>query len=156
MIATSPDPLLRALELAREAAAAGEVPIGAVLSLPDGETFEGRNRSEESSPLDHAEMGALAAALAARGRRGLSGSTLYVTAEPCLMCLGACVQARIGGLVYACEEPRFGGVATLQSLWKEGRYPHRFPVAMAPEAFGEEARELMREFFEGLRRKDDG
>jgi tRNA(adenine34) deaminase len=146
----------RALELAREAAAAGEVPIGAVLTLPDGEAFEGRNRSEEGSPLDHAEMAALAAALAARGRRGLNGATLTVTAEPCLMCLGACVQARIGGLVYACEEPRFGGVATLQTLWKEGRYPHRFPIAKAGAALEEEARGLMKAFFEGLRRKEDG
>lgn len=156
MSETRPDPLVRALELAREAAARGEVPIGALLVLPDGAAFEGSNRSEEASPLHHAEMGALSAALAARGRRGLSGSTLYVTAEPCLMCLGACVQARIGGLVYACQEPRFGGVATLQALWKEGRYPHRFPVARAGAPFEEEARGLMKAFFEGLRRKGDG
>jgi len=146
------EPLRRALELAREAAAEGEVPIGALLVLPDGESFGGRNRSEAASPLCHAEMEALQAALAARGRRGLSGSTLYVTAEPCLMCLGAMVQARIGGLVYACDEPRFGGVALLQSLWKEGRYPHRFPVAKAGAPFEDEARGLLQAFFEGLRR----
>ncbi len=144
--------MAHALALAREAAAAGEVPVGAVLALPGGERFEGRNRSEAGSPLQHAELEALAAALAARGRRGLSGSTLYVTAEPCLMCLGACVQARIGGLVYACEEPRFGGVAVLQALWKEGRYPHRFPVARAGEPHASEARGLLRKFFEALRR----
>jgi len=150
------EPMREALALARQAAAEGEVPVGALLVLPDGQAFEGRNRSEASSPLGHAEMEALQAALAARGRRGLSGSTLYVTAEPCLMCLGAMVQARIGGLVYACDEPRFGGVALLQSLWKEGRYPHRFPVARASAPFENEAKELLRGFFEGLRRKGNG
>lgn len=144
-------PMERALELAREAAAAGEVPVGALLVLPEGDAYEGRNRSEEGSPLHHAEMEALAAALATRGRRGLAGTTLYVTAEPCLMCLGAMVQARIGGLVYACEEPRFGGVAVLQALWKEGRYPHRFPIARAGEPHATQARELLQAFFEGLR-----
>lgn len=148
--------LRRTLELAREAAAEGEVPVGAVLLLPDGESFEGRNRAEGGSPLRHAETEALEAALAARGRRGLAGSTLFVTAEPCLMCLGACVLARIGGLVYACAEPRFGGVALLQSLWREGRYPHRFPVAMSGEPFEGEARALMQTFFEGLRATRSG
>lgn len=125
--------------------------MGAVLLLPEGIAFEGRNRAESGSPLRHAEIEAIEAALAARGRRGLSGSTLFVTAEPCLMCLGACVLARIGGLVYACDEPRFGGVALLRALWKEGRYPHRFPIVRAGEPFAGEAARLMRGFFERVR-----
>ena len=134
-----------ALEQARAAASEGEVPVGAVLALPGGTTYAARNRSESGSPLRHAEMEALQSALSAEGRRGLGAATLYVTAEPCLMCLGAMVHARIGGLVYACEEPRFGGVATLVVLWKEGRYPHRFPIASGLREG--EAKKLLQEFF---------
>ncbi|MEW5765752.1 MAG: nucleoside deaminase [Acidobacteriota bacterium] len=145
----SRDWMQRALVLAAEAGRDGDVPVGAVLACPDGSFFEGRNRGETVSPLAHAEMEALSAALAARHRNDLRQATLYVTLEPCLMCLGALVHARIGGLVYAAPEPRFGGVAHLQALWKEGRYPHRFPVASG--LMEEEARALLREFF-GARR----
>lgn len=143
----------RALELAKEAAAAGEIPVGAVLVAPDGRTYEGRNGVEEGSPLDHAEMLALKAALAELGgnRRSLSGAVLYVTLEPCVMCLGAMVHARIGGLVYACPEPRFGGVEIMESLWREGRYPHRFPTALSTEGAREESAALMRAFFSAKR-----
>ena len=134
-----------ALDQARTAAQEAEVPVGAVLALPGGTTYSAHNRAESGSPLSHAEMEVLGAALEGEGRRGLSGGTLYVTAEPCLMCLGAMVHARIGGLVYACPEPRFGGVATLQGLWREGRYPYRFPIASGLR--GQEARELLQEFF---------
>jgi tRNA(adenine34) deaminase len=143
----SPEDWMRlALALAGQARDAGEVPVGAVLSDASGQVLaEGRNRSEAESPLRHAEMEALTSALRARDRWSLGGSTLYVTAEPCLMCLGAMVQARIGGLVYACAEPRFGGVAVLQALWKEGRYPHRFPIICG--LLEEDARGLLRDFF---------
>lgn len=142
----------QALALAREAAHSGEVPVGAVLVAEDGRVVSGgRNWAETGAPLRHAEMEALEAALAAEGRRGLGGSTLYVTAEPCLMCLGAMVLARIGGLVYACPEPRFGGVALLQDLWREGRYPHRFPISSGLRE--EEARALLQGFF-GARRNE--
>lgn len=132
--------------LAREAESEGDVPVGAVLVAADGQAlFRGRNRSESRSPLEHAEMGAIAEGLAGLGRHGLGGATLYVTLEPCIMCLGAMVQARIGGLVYACPEPRFGGVSHLQALWREGRYPHRFPVASG--LMEREAREMLQDFF---------
>ncbi len=139
----------KALALAREAALNGEVPVGAVIALPGGPVFEGRNRVEAGCVFDHAEMEALRKALAASGRRGLGKATLYCTAEPCLMCLGAMVQARIGGLVYGCEEPRFGGVALLQRLWAEGRYPHKFPVASGLR--DEESRRLLVDFFKKQR-----
>jgi tRNA(adenine34) deaminase len=139
----------RALDLARRAAAAGEVPIGAVLVLSDGTTFEGWNRAEELGPLHHAEMGALSSALDARGRHGLIDSVLYATAEPCLMCLGAMVQARVGGLVYGCGEPKFGGVELLRELWRQGRYPHRFSIASGLRE--EDARALLRDFFQARR-----
>ncbi len=146
---TASEHMRRALELAREAAGRGEVPVGAVLAGPGGEAFEAHNTGESGSPLEHAEMKVLAAALDRLGRRGLAKATLYVTLEPCLMCLGAMVLARIGGLVYACPEPRFGGVSHLQALWREGRYPHRFPVASG--LMEEEARTLVQAFFQDRR-----
>ncbi len=142
----------RALGLARLAAAEGEVPVGAVLAFPsEGLLFEGQNRAERGSPLAHAEREALEKALAARGRHGLGEGTLYVTLEPCLMCLGAMVLARVGGLVYACPEPRFGGVSVLQALWKEGRYPYRFPILSGPGE--EQARGLLQDFFRAQRQR---
>lgn len=147
-----PESFMRlALELARAAQSDGEVPVGAVMVDASGQVLaEGRNRAEHGSPTDHAEMEVLSKVLRARDRWSLGGSTFYVTAEPCLMCLGAMVLARIGGLVYACEEPRFGGVAVLQSLWKEGRYPHRFPVLSG--LMEEEARALLQSFFKQRRK----
>ncbi|MEJ2422355.1 MAG: nucleoside deaminase [Acidobacteriota bacterium] len=139
----------RALGQARQALDEKEVPIGAVLAFPDGTYLEGRNSVEKGAPFDHAEMNVLRAGIARRGRRALSQAVLYVTAEPCLMCLGAMVQARIGGLVYGCEEPRFGGIAVLRELWKQGRYPHRFPVSSGLAA--DECRALLQSFFKGLR-----
>jgi len=140
-----------ALALSREAAGAGEVPVGAVLAFPDGLLFEGMNRTKAGSPLAHAEIEVLQKALGARSRHGLSRATLYVTLEPCLMCLGAMTLARIGGLVYACPEPRFGGVTTLRALWKDERYPHRFPITSGLGA--DEAKELMQAFFRNRRRE---
>ncbi len=140
----------RALSLAEEAGRDGDVPVGAVLVCPDGFCFEGRNRGESESPLAHAEMEVLAAALAARHRNDLRESILYVTLEPCLMCLGAMVHARIGGLVYAAPEPRFGGVALLQHLWRRNRYPHRFPISSGLR--GTQARDLLQGFFEARRK----
>lgn len=134
-----------ALQQAQTAASEGEVPVGAVLALPGGKQYAAYNRSQLSSPLQHAEMEVLSAALSAEGRHGLLAATLYVTAEPCLMCLGAMAHARIGGLVYACEEPRFGGVDVLRALWKDGRYPHRFPIASGLRE--KEARKLLQDFF---------
>lgn len=143
-----------ALEQARAAAREGEVPVGALLALPDGRSYAAHNCAESGSPLMHAEMEVLRAGLESEGRHGLSAATLYVTAEPCLMCLGAMVHARIGGLVYACEEPRFGGVAALQSLWKKGRYPHRFPIASGLSE--KEAQMLLKDFFANGRRPARG
>jgi len=153
MLNTPEEYMKRALELAREAATAGEVPVGALIVMEDGETFEGRNAVETGDPLDHAEMLALKAALKERGkdRRSLSGAVLYVTLEPCVMCLGAMVHARIGGLVFACSEPRFGGVEFMETLWRGGRYPHRFPTALSTESAREESAALMRAFFSAKR-----
>ncbi len=141
--------MAKAMALAGEAALDGEVPVGAVLAFPGGRIFEGRNRMQKDSVLCHAEMEALQKALAAEGRRGLVEATLYCTAEPCLMCLGAMVQARIGGLVYGCDEPKFGGVSLLRELWAQGRYPHRFPIVSG--LLKEESGLLLVDFFKKRR-----
>jgi tRNA(adenine34) deaminase len=151
-VAMDPLPWMdRALALAVEALRASEVPVGALLVLPDGHSWEGRNGGAGASPLDHAEITVLRAALSDRHPNALRRATLYVTVEPCLMCLGAMIHARIGGLVYGCPEPRFGGVSLLQALWKEGRYPHRFPIAGGLRE--EEARLLLQLFFKGRRNR---
>lgn len=142
----------RALELAEEALRTGEVPVGAVLVLPGEGEWEGRNGTAGGSVLDHAEMVVLRAALSRRHPNELRRAVLYVTVEPCLMCLGAMVHARIGGLVYGCEEPRFGGLSLLQSLWREGRYPHRFPIAGGLREA--ESRRLLQRFFQGRRNRE--
>ncbi len=134
-----------ALNEARSAAESGEVPVGAVIYTGDGRLFLGRNRVEErQDPTAHAEMEVLRAAIEAmRGR--LEGGILFTTAEPCLMCAGAMVHARISALHYGCEEPRWGCVSALRSGWKEGRLPHRFPIRAGEGA--EESRQLLQTFF---------
>jgi tRNA(Arg) A34 adenosine deaminase TadA len=105
--------MVRALELAEEAAAAGEVPVGAVLVDPEtGETVaEGWNRPISAhDPTAHAEICALRAAAAKRGNYRLTGLVLYVTLEPCAMCAGAISIARIGRLVYGADDPKGGAV----------------------------------------------
>ncbi|HNQ79160.1 MAG TPA: nucleoside deaminase [Acidobacteriota bacterium] len=138
-----------ALEEARTAAAENEVPIGAVLDLGDGSLIRGHNRAEAEGPLAHAELIVLERALKEKGREAVGRATLFVTVEPCIMCLGAMVHARIGGLVYGAPEPKFGGIGILEQARKEGRYPYSFPVHAG--LMEEEAALLMKEFFGRLR-----
>src|SRR6187397_3423747 len=104
-----------ALGLAGEAALAGEVPVGAVV-VADGEVIgRGFNRPISThDPTAHAEIVALREAAAASGNYRLTGAALYVTVEPCLMCVGAMVHARIGTLVYGAPEPKAGAIASTQ------------------------------------------
>ncbi len=160
----SPDPsadrafLGLALAEARRAGEAAEVPVGAVV-VRDGEVVAtGRNRVRESGdPTAHAEVVAIRAAAARLGNYRLTGCDLYVTIEPCLMCAGAIVHARIRRLVYGAAEPKFGAVQSLIPLTTLG-LPHRLAVASAetaPEAAAEaarEARDLLRSFFRARRR----
>ncbi len=138
-----------ALEEARSAAEENEVPVGAVLDAGDGCLIKAHNRSEALGPLAHAELIVLEQALKEKGREAVGKSTLYVTVEPCIMCLGAMVHARIAGLVYGAPEPKFGGMELLEQAWNEGRYPYRFPVHGGLKA--EEAVLLMKNFFKKLR-----
>ena len=127
----------RAIELAEQAAVAGDVPIGAVLVV-DGRTFEARNEREaRPDPTAHAELLAIQAAAAALGRWRIGGS-LYVTKEPCAMCAGALAGARIERLIYGCRDPKggaaevVGGVlaeetaAQLRGFFAEKRRPERW------------------------------
>jgi tRNA(adenine34) deaminase len=136
----------RALELAREAAAAGEVPVGAVL-VRDGEIIgEGYNAPISGhDPTAHAEIVALRdAAYRARNYR-LPGSVLYVTLEPCTMCVGAIVHARVERLVFGAREPRAGVVVSQGADLERGFYNHR--VRWEEGLLAEESAELLQAFF---------
>ena len=143
-----------ALVQAREAADKGEVPVGAVVSC-DGEVVgAGHNQREETqSPLAHAEIAAIAAASRRLGTWRLTDCDLYVTLEPCVMCVGAILQARIRRLVFGCLDPKAGAVQSLYRLCEDERLNHRLPVTegVATEACAL----LLSEFFARLRKKSD-
>ena len=141
-----PDPMRRALALAREAAEAGEVPIGAVVVKDGAVVGEGRNAPRgDHDPTAHAEIAAIRAAAAALGDERLTGCELYVTLEPCAMCAGAIVHARIARLVYAAPDPKGGAVAHGARVFDHPQCLHR-PEVVAGVGEGESA-ELLRGFF---------
>jgi tRNA(adenine34) deaminase len=119
-----------ALAEAEEAARSGDVPVGAVLVGRDGELIaQGRNRrEEEQDPTAHAEVDVLRAASRARGRWRMEGGTVFVTLEPCPMCAGALVNARVARVVYGCADPKAGAVDTLFTIGRDARLNHRFEV----------------------------
>ena len=138
-----------ALAEAKQAADAGEVPIGAVVAR-DGEVLAtGRNRVlETGDPTAHAEMLAIRSAAERVGNYRLTGCDLYATVEPCLMCAGALVHARIRRLVYGPPEPKFGGVESKVALGELG-LPHRLTVVSG--VLADEGRELLQKFFRDRR-----
>ncbi len=140
----------RALELAEEAAAAGEIPVGAVVVLSGSIIGEGRNRCvEDKDPSGHAEILALKAAAKEVGSFRIDGATLYVTLEPCLMCCGAVLQSRVSRLVFGAREPRTGAVVSIHdSLRVAGVEPH---VAVTEGVFADESANILKQFFEALR-----
>ena len=139
-----------ALELAREAAEMGEVPVGCVVFDEAGEIIgRSRNRCEElPDACAHAETEAIRAACAARGSWNLSGCGLAVTLEPCPMCAGAIINARLSTVVYGAREARSGSVGSVINLFEEN-YGHR------PRVYGgvlrEECAAVLSEFFRHLR-----
>jgi tRNA(adenine34) deaminase len=140
----------RALALAEAAAAAGEVPIGAVLVCGGEIVGEGANSVIGSrDPTAHAEVNALRAAGVRLDNYRLPGSVLYVTLEPCTMCVGALVHARVAELVFAALEPRAGAVCSTARLLDAGHYNHRVSWRQGPLA--EESGELLRSFFRARR-----
>ena len=140
-----------ALGLAREAALAGEVPVGAVVVV--GEEIVGRGFNRPISthdPTAHAEVVAIRDAAARLGNYRLTDATLYVTVEPCLMCVGAMVHARIGTLVYGAPEPKAGAIDSTQRAHEHGALNHRMTIVSGVCAA--ESKALMQEFFSARRK----
>jgi tRNA(adenine34) deaminase len=139
-----------ALELARRAEAAGEVPVGAVIAQDDRVIATGWNQPvSRCDPTAHAEIEALRGAARAVGNYRLPGLTLYVTLEPCPMCAGAIVHARIARLVYGAPDPRVGAAGSVFDLVQAAPLNHR--VAVTAGVLAEECRDVLQEFF-GRRR----
>lgn len=135
-----------ALSLAQRAAGQGEVPVGAIIVRNGQVVGQGSNQPVGShDPSAHAEICALRDAGQALENYRLPGCTLYVTIEPCTMCLGAIIHARIARLVYGAAEPRYGAVSSGQRLLENGVYNHQMEVTSG--VLAEEAAALMKQFF---------
>jgi tRNA(adenine34) deaminase len=146
--------MTRAIELAREAQAMGEVPVGAVVYRTEtGETLgEGFNRREtDDDPTAHAEILAIREAAAKIGDWRFNECTLVVTLEPCVMCAGAIVNARVGRLVYGASDPKAGAVESLYQIPSDNRLNHR--PSIIPGVMAEACGELLRAFFRERRGK---
>ena len=141
-----------ALALAEEAGAAGEIPVGAVIVDRDGIIIgRGRNRRESGDPLGHAELYAIREAAGTIGDWRLEGTTMVVTLEPCAMCAGALVNARVAKLIFGASDPKAGFCGTLGNLVQDVRLNHRLEVVSGVAA--EESGRLLQEFFQGLRKR---
>jgi len=140
-----------ALEEARRAAAAGDVPVGAVVVGPSGEELAraGNRRERDQDPTAHAELLALRAAARQLGGWRLTGCRLYVTVEPCAMCAAACVLARVSQVIFATPDPKAGFVGSLANLLEDPRLNHR--VAWRAGLCAAEAARLVAGFFANRR-----
>jgi tRNA(adenine34) deaminase len=139
-----------ALEEARSAAARGEVPVGAVVIAGDRIVSRAGNRTiTDCDPTAHAEVLALRAAASAIGNYRLLGAAMYVTIEPCAMCAGAIIQARIERVVYGADDPKGGAVRSCFSVLDHPQLNHRVEVTAGFR--GEEAAALLRDFFASRR-----
>ena len=143
--------MAQALAAAAEAGAAGEVPIGAVV-VRDGVALATAGNAPITlvDPTAHAEVRVLRAAAQAAGNYRLPGAVLYVTVEPCAMCIGAALQARIATLVFGCHDPKAGAAGSLYDLAQDARLNHRITVVAGVGA--DAARSLLQEFFAARRR----
>ena len=140
----------RALALAWQASQADEVPVGAVLVLDGRVVGEGRNRMIESAdPTAHAEIEALRAACGSAGNYRLPGAELFVTLEPCAMCAGALVLARVARVVFSARDPRSGAAGSVFNILQNTALNHRCEVQSGP--LEEESAELLRTFFQDRR-----
>lgn len=138
--------LRRALELAGQAGENGEVPVGAVLVLDGRVVGEGRNRMiEAADPTAHAEIEALRAACGSAGNYRLPGAELFVTLEPCAMCAGALVLARMARVVFSAPDPRSGAAGSVFNVLQNASLNHRCEVHSG--LLEEESAELLRSFF---------
>jgi tRNA(adenine34) deaminase len=146
--------MTEALALAEQAGAAGEIPVGAVIVDRDGQIIgRGSNRRESGDPLGHAELIAIRQAAEAIGDWRLEGTTMVVTLEPCAMCAGALVNARVAKLIFGAFDPKAGFCGSLGNLVQDARLNHRLEVISGVEA--EASRKLLQGFFQGLRKRLD-
>jgi tRNA(adenine34) deaminase len=142
----------QALALAARAAAAGEVPVGALIVDESGVIAEAYNERETlPSALAHAELTALSLACKKLGRWRLSGCTLFVTLEPCVMCAGALVNARVDRVVYGARDPKGGAVDSLYQVLSDPRLNHR--VAVTAGVLAEDCGAILSAFFRSRRER---
>ena len=142
----------QALKLAQQAGEKGEVPVGALLVRDDVLIAEAHNlREARGSPIAHAEMLVLQAASEKIGNWRFVDTTLYVTLEPCPMCAGAIVLARIPKVVYATTDPKSGAAGTLYNILQDERLNHR--VELVSGVLAEESSTLLKNFFQQRRQK---
>lgn len=144
----------KALHQAEISAENGEVPVGAILITADGQAFAAHNAPISSDDLSaHAEMLVMREACRATGNYRLIGSTLYVTLEPCTMCAGAIIHARIGRVVYGASDPKTGAVESLYNILSDQRLNHQ------PEITGgimaDESSALLKGFFKSRRKRPE-
>jgi tRNA(adenine34) deaminase len=145
-VLTDDELMAAALEEARRARDAGEVPIGAVVAIDGKIVGRGFNQPISSGdPTAHAEIVAIRAAAARAGNYRLTGATLCVTVEPCLMCVGALIHARIGTLVYGAAEPKSGAISSTVRGGELPGHNHQFEVVAGVR--DEECREILQRFF---------
>jgi tRNA(adenine34) deaminase len=143
---TDSDFMQAALDEARQAAEAGEVPIGAVVVHEGAILARGQNRVlRDLDPAAHAEIVALRAAAAAIGNYRLLGCTLYATLEPCAMCAGAMIHARLDRVVFAAADPKAGAAGSVLSVLNHPQLNHQLQVDQG--ILAEESAELLRKFF---------
>ncbi len=139
-----------ALGEAAKAAAMGEVPVGAILTIGDRVIARAHNTTEtDTFPLAHAELVALTRAFESVGTKRIAGMSLYVTLEPCLMCSGAIVLARVERVIYGCRDPKAGACTSLYSTLSDPRLNHRCEVTEG--VLGAECSLILQEFFKTLR-----
>jgi tRNA(adenine34) deaminase len=142
----------RALALAQEAASVGEVPVGALIVREDQVVSQAYNLRETfEDPTAHAERLAITLAGRSTGSWRLDGCTLYVTLEPCPMCAGAIVQARLARVVYGTSDPKAGACRSLYRLLDDPRLNHRVPFT--GDILAEDCRQILRRFFQPRRFK---
>lgn len=140
------DFMREALTLADRAALLGEVPVGAVVVVDGRVVGRGHNQPISThDPTAHAEIAALRDAARVLENYRLPGATLYVTVEPCLMCLGAAIHARVSTIVYGASEPRAGAIESGQRVWEHPSLNHR--LTMVSGVMASECRQRMRSFF---------
>ena len=144
-----------ALAIARQGLERDEVPVGAVVVMDDEVIGAGYNQPIGThDPTAHAEIVAMRAAAARLGNYRLSGATLYVTIEPCMMCVGAMVHARLARLVYGASEPKAGAVESTQRAHEHPALNHRIEVTGG--VLAEECRDVMQAFFKSRRQEAEG